>query len=379
MPKAAPPLDDATIADLLKHANAFLKAERAKVSLIRAGDMLYFRGTFPPKPGSKKPLPHQQKIAARLPVSRQGIKKARSEAILIGAKLVSGDFSWDEFNYRTKAAQLRTSTWIRKFEDDYRATHQLRDRTWNENWLKWFKQLPQQGKLTPEALVKLALSKKPNSSSRRLCCQRLQALANFAGVEVDLLQYQGNYGRSKVEARELPSDEAISGWREAIPNARWQYLYGLIAAYGLRPHEAFFSEIKSDHSLVVSVGKTGQRIAKPFYPEWVDLWHLEKPNLPLIDAERSYHKGNLGKKISNQFRDKYKMPFKVYDLRHAFAIRTHVSFGLPESVCAKLMGHSVEEHMRTYQKWLDGARTDAAIERALTRSDRPMPPSTNPL
>jgi hypothetical protein len=79
-----------------------------------------------------------------------------------------------------------------------------------------------------------------NTRNRKETCRKLQALADFAGLEVDLLQYKGNYGASKVEDRDVPSDEEIALWWKKIPNLSWRCVYGLMAAFGLRDHEVFF-------------------------------------------------------------------------------------------------------------------------------------------
>ena len=110
----AKPLNDKEITKLIGEANAFLKAERTKVTLLRVSGMIYFQGTFPPKPGSKRAKPYQQKIASRLPCSRQGIKKARLEAVLLGAKLVTEQFDWSDYGDRTKTGQPTIGQWVEK-------------------------------------------------------------------------------------------------------------------------------------------------------------------------------------------------------------------------------------------------------------------------
>ena len=47
----------------------------------------------------------------------------------------------------------------------------------------------------------------------------LQRLAEFLNLEIDLKAYQGHYSQPE-KARDLPSDELISTWRDKIPNQK---------------------------------------------------------------------------------------------------------------------------------------------------------------
>ncbi|ESA37725.1 phage integrase [Leptolyngbya sp. Heron Island J] len=371
----AKPLTDKEITKLIGEANAFLKAERTKVALLRVSGMIYFQGTFPPKPDSKRAKPYQQKIASRLPCSRQGIKKARSEAVLLGAKLVTGQFDWSDYGDRTKAGQRTIGQWIEKFEQDYRSRNQLKHRTWRNGWLKYFRSLKWDEQLSSEALIEAVLSKPANTATRKQICTRLQAFADYADLEVDLLRFKGRYGRASQKAKELPSDKLIAEWcgGDLIRSPEWRRVAGLIAAFGLRPHEAFLGELQDDGQFRVREGKTGARSVRAFYPEWVDQWGLWG-ELPDLNAQRAYDDGRLGGFVKDHLRRTHKLPCALYDLRHAYAIRIHVLFGLSETVGAKLMGHTPDMHLSTYQRWLSDATTEAAIARALERDDRPMPP-----
>ena len=51
--------------------------------------MLWVQGTFPPKPGSDRPLPYQQQISLDIPASEEGFRRAENEARLIGVELVN--------------------------------------------------------------------------------------------------------------------------------------------------------------------------------------------------------------------------------------------------------------------------------------------------
>jgi Phage integrase family len=53
--------------------------------------------------------------------------------------------------------------------------------------------------------------------------------------------------------------------------------------------------------------------------------------------------------ISRWFR-KVGIEFQPYDLRHACAIRSHLQ-GIPIKAAADNLGHTVDEHTKTYQRW----------------------------
>lgn len=357
-------------------ANARLKAALVGVALKRRGDRLSMIATLPPKPGSAALRPYQQVISTGLRANPQGVQLAENEARLLGARIASKTFEWDQYRRqgRRGSGGLCVGAAIAQFEARYRETHSLSDSTWLNQWVKVFRQLPGDALLTSDLLVREAIAKPRDTRLRLETCRKLQHLADFAGIEIDLLQFKGNYGPSKVQPRRLPSDEEISEWYYRIPNRRWQWVYGILAAGALRPHEAFFCEWK-DARLEVYKGKTGpRRVLKFFYPEWVEDWRLQDVRLPEIDAEKAYGNTTLGAKVTRQLK-RYGVPFDAYDLRHAAAVRMSVVFGLPVTVAARIMGHSPTEHTRTYHKHINNAEQERAIARVMDASDRPKPPA----
>ena len=377
----AKPLSDDDIKALIDEANQFLKASFCRVAIERIGNRLYFRGTFPAKPESGRVVPFQQRIATFLPCSKQGIKLARAEAVQLNSKLLTNKFDWSD--YRRNKAQVAENAgfWVDKFEKNYRTKNAIHDRSWKSGWSVFLKLLPRDEPLTSKLLLEAVLSKEPNTSQRKKACSRLQALADFAKVDIDLSEYAGNYGHGSVKPRSLPSDELISEWCGGahIKSDEWRLVLGLIAAFGLRPHEAFLGKLAKDTDgkwvFRVDEGKTGARSVKPFYPEWVEQWGLDGA-LPKIEVEKLYLKGRLGSTCLDYLRRTHKIPFPLYDLRHAYAVRMHVLFGIPETVGALMMGHTPKEHMRTYQKWLGAELANKAIDKALAKQDRPIAPNS---
>jgi integrase len=141
-----------------------------------------------------------------------------------------------------------------------------------------------------------------------------------------------------------------------------------MATYGLRNHEVFFcdysalAENQGQSAIeVLETTKTGHHTVWPFYPEWIETFNLRQVRLPNITTDLSRTTlQRIGQTVSTQFR-RYELPFTPYDLRHAWAVRT-IHFGLSDTVAARMMGHSVAIHTRTYHRWI----THRDQERAVT-------------
>ena len=362
---------------LINAAQQRLKVAKIRVSIRRKGDAIFLRATLPPKPGHHRSRPFQQRIALFLPCTKRGIKLAQARAVTLGNELIENKFEWKNWWKPRKSIAVGTAGyWIDKFEKDYRSKNTIADRSWRDGWLQHLNQLDKDSELTPELFIDAVLRKRPDTAQRKNICTRLQTLAEFAGIDVDLSEYRGKYGRASVKPRELPPDELISEWATSgkILDPAWCRLYGLIAAFGLRPHEAFLGYLRNDGKYQVTEGKTGPRLVTPFYPEWLDQWDLWPEILPDIDIEKAKKETQLSNYVHSHLRRKYRVPFQPYDLRHAYAVRVHNVFGLSEAVGARLMGHSVDVHLGTYQRWLGDEAANKAIERVLSKEDRPKAP-----
>ncbi|MDJ0796733.1 MAG: site-specific integrase, partial [Calothrix sp. MO_167.B12] len=73
----------------------------------------------------------------------------------------------------------------------------------------------------------------------------------------------------------------------------------------------------------------------------------------------------LTQRVSWWFR-KIGLDFKPYDLRHAWAIRAHI-LGIPIKAAADNLGHSVQVHTQTYQRWFSLDMRKLAINQALSK------------
>ncbi len=66
-------------------------------SIVRRGQKLYLRGTFPPKPSSGKTIPYQQSIALGINASVRGLVYAEREARLVSASLKNNALDWSKY------------------------------------------------------------------------------------------------------------------------------------------------------------------------------------------------------------------------------------------------------------------------------------------
>lgn len=253
---------------------------------------------------------------------------------------------------------------VDNFEDDYFSRRKRTPKsevTWKGDYFKVFKNLPQDSELSVDVVVNLVKSTEPDSKSRKRYCMALGALCKFAGLSVDLKPLTGNYSTKSVNPRNIPSDEDICQGRSRLTSDCWQWAYGMIACYGLRPHEVFNLNLErvrnGDICLEVLDGKTGARIVYPFPLDWYHDWKLSEVRLPCVSGASN---SDLGHRLAQVFR-RAQMPFKAYDLRHAWAIRA-MEAGLHQTLAAQQMGHSVIVHTQVYQRWISEREHQRAFD-----------------
>lgn len=381
---AAPNSLDRAIAAL----NNRLKAARLGLQVECRGDRLSLRGTLPPRPGSAKTRPHQQRIPLKLPATQAGLKQIEREAKIIAAQLIERRFSWADYLPQAEAPcpeGVPLVDQIAQFEAEILgrsgpgvAALASRKTTWEKAYAPYLKKLLAQVDRQPRqsleaAIVSTLEALPPHSRSRQVACTAFKSFAEFQGVALPeaIDKLGGQYGSSKTQRRLLPSDEVIVEWCDRIPNPAWRYVYGVMATYGLRNHEVFFCDYQGLHQgdpegriTVLETTKTGLHDVWPFYPEWVDRFSLRRGHLPPINTDLSLTTlQRIGQQVAIQFK-RYGVPFSPYDLRHAWAVRT-IHFGLPDTVAARMMGHSVAIHNRTYHRWLTHRDQRQAVQTAL--------------
>ncbi|NHC34701.1 integrase [Scytonema millei] len=365
----------------LNQANGRLRAAKVGVTIEAKGNRLYLRATFPPKLDTEKTKPFQQRLALGFHTNPSGISLAEAEARKVGALLDCKEFSWQSYlKHELPKSQPLVRDWIAKFEQHYfdcRARTPKTETTWKKDYWLVLKQLPSDQELTAQLLTTTILSTAPDTKSRKRYCMVLQALAKFAEIEFNSKPMAGSYSPKRVAPRDLPEDRWIAKWFGCISNDAWRWTYGIIATFGLRPHEVFHLDTKDLESggyiLGVLDGKTGSRRVWACYPEWVDSFDLRSPRIPAVTGRNN---SELGERCSQYFRRNAGLPFHLYDLRHCWAIRT-LEFGLDVCLAAQQMGHSVQIHTDLYHHWISDRHHQRAFDALMMRSDRPLPPLTD--
>jgi integrase len=377
-------LSDKEIDQRTTEINARLKAGKVGVRVERRGSCLSLVATLPPRPGSKskRTKPYQQRIALRLLTNPKGLKQAEEEAKLLGARLATRQFDWDLYDDRGVIQDTpvpNCGEWIEKFKRFIISTNfseekpEVADLLWRRRFYNLgLSRLDANDTLTHDALISAAQSSKPNSRARQLHCQNLQRLAEFADVQVDLKSFSGGYSPKDAKPRQIPNREKIEANRELMKTPGWKWVYGVMAAYGLRDHEAFLCEMKwqeeaGQRVLIADVkdGKTGPREVRPLHSEWVDQWNLSEMHLPKVTA-RTFEE--YGERVSRAFK-RAGVEFIPYDLRHAYAIRASVEYSLPLPIAAALCGHSPTVHLNKYNRWINQKQQAEAWREAINRKN----------
>ncbi len=370
--------------------NHRLKAARLGLQVERRGDRLSLRGTLPPRPGSAKQRRHQQRIPLGLPATKPGLKQIEQEAKIIAARLIEHRFDWSDYlapsqtpepegaSLEERIAQFQAAMMAQAGPDT--AALASCKTTWAKAYAPYLNKLAAQVAQSPsqslaEAIVAVLEGYPPHSRSRQVGYTALKAFAAYQQIDLptDLDSLWGRYGGRQAQRRHLPSDQDIVAWYDRIANPGWRYVYGLMATYGLRNHEVFFCDrtLLTSGDLearitVLETTKTGLHDVWPFYPAWVEQFNLRQTILPAINTDlKQTTLQRIGQQVTTQFR-RYQVPFSPYDLRHAWAVRT-IHFGLPDTVAARMMGHSVAIHTRTYHRWITLRDQQQAVRSALAR------------
>lgn len=358
----------------LKQANSRLKSGRVGFSIEERGSRLVLRGIFPPKPGSGKSKPYQQRLATGYRASAAGVQAAEKLAKIVSAKLLGGEFDWGELGRSPPPLPHTIGEWLERFGEEFPRRRKLAAATFAKDYLRPLNQLPSNAPLSVDVLEQYILShSEPDTRTRKRLCQAFTVFGQFAGLDCDFASIRGRYSATTVAPRDLPTDQEIVSAILSIDDEQWRYVAALMATYGLRNHEAFlldFEALRSSPVAQILSGKTGQRFTYPLYPEWFEQFGLSEPRLPENVRVRD-HQG-LGRAVSRALR-REGLPFRPYDLRHCWARRA-IEFGLDVSLAAQQMGHSVNVHTSTYHHWIGSDIHQRAWAILINNPNRPRPP-----
>jgi integrase len=372
-------------------ANTALSLDRVRVKLkLTSYKSIGLQGTFPCKQGDvgKNGSGNKQyTLSLGLTANDVGLKAAIAKARELDLLLITRQFQWTPELLGKQAQKLVLPVeqpqklireLIAEYEREFWKTHEQNRqgiRTWESHYLRHLKKLNPDVPLSLPVLEQALEKTKPNTASRFFLVWQLKRFCIFCGV--DGVQTINAYATSlpRPSLRHVPGDEEIIQGFEQIGNplspytskenaiapGQWQWIYGMLATYGLRPHELFAVDLQSfvnpqngfhlvylNPSLTQGT-KTGERTCgiPPLHPHWVELFDLLDVKMPEWEGKLS----NQTAKIQIRFRST-NVGFRPYDLRHAYAIRGH-RLRVPIKTMSDYMGHTVQEHTQTYQRWMD--------------------------
>lgn len=330
-----------------------------RVTIMQKGKRLILRATLPPKPddGLKN---KRYTISTGLLATAEGLKLA-----LAKAQKLESDIIYERFSWSAPEEKITVSSAIAQFEKDYWNTREKtlnRVSNYKKDYLEHFFYLPQDEAVT-EDLLKDALinSSKADSRKRKGRTIAYAALLNFLSIKHDLNKYKGNYQPTKK--RKIPSMEEIEFYYDNHTHSpQWKWVYGIIAVYGIRPHEIFHLDLSlmSEYPPVLKVlenTKTGFRLVYPIPDErLVTLWNLKERVMPRIKQAGKSNR-ELGGKISQKYNE-LGIP-SPYHFRDAYAIRGEVCNFNPATV-AQWMGHELDVHFKRYLRHIDKTHLTSA-------------------
>lgn len=343
----------------LGELNARLRAGRHRCSVERRRAGLSLRATLPERenPSARR----QQRIPLELPAVYGSLPEAELRALELSRQLRGGTFDWSLWDSAAAPAAFTISD----FRDAAAALHASKyahhpergAEAWRKRWAWALAKLPARGPATEAVLLRAIRAQPSRSCARRDLGNILCQTARSLGMPTEALYaaYRG-YGAAQLHERILPTDSAIETAVASVHLPHWRWTLGMLATYGLRPHEAAGAEWLDDGWIRLGDDtKTGSRDVLPCPSRWVDL--LELRTLPRPDSPAR----RLSPLLTQALR-RGAINLRPYDLRHAYAVRL-MTHGVPPELGARLMGHSLQMHEATYKRWLEPARLRQALKR----------------
>ena len=388
----------------LSQLNLRLKSAKTKVTIRESNGSLQLRATLPIKPGDKDTKGtgrKQYNISLNIPANLDGLRTAEEEAYELGKLIARKTFTWNDKYLGHEAIKKDLPTigeLLDKFEQEYFKTHKRTTKS-EHTFFYYFSRTKRftnpKDLATADNLIS-AIEKIDKEWARYNAARAISAFCMTFKIEIDLSQYAKMPDKN---SRNIPSDEEIiAGFikfadylnnrgKQVNQNVKdswqlWRWTYGMLAVFGLRPRELFInpdinwwlSQENVDLTWKVDKDcKTGERQALPLHKQWIEEFDLRNPKYleMLATAISKKNKNNhaeitaLTQRVSWWFR-KIGLDFKPYDLRHAWAIRAHI-LGIPIKAAADNLGHSVQVHTQTYQRWFSLDMRKLAINQALSK------------
>ena len=354
----------------LEILNENLQKRGNRVTIQQLKEGLWARGTFPQADGTKK----RQRISLGLKASslKDGTAKAEERAVKLLAAInelghVPEILPWQAAKIsevKKVARKIKVAEAIEKLKEEFwkgRARTSAAERTW-QRMQPDFDRLPQKAYLSTDLLIAHIHQTEAGTSSRIKICQfykRLGKLHDLRGLSrIDDLA--GTYEPAR---REIPDEEhLIELVSDLRSDPKWGWMTAALLVYGMRPSEAFSLQIKPN-----GLGRCLTVKRKNKLPHWrtclalpqhlVEALNLEEVNKPFeINSPQEYDSivarnqtNYWGRWLKNKVGH---MDLQLYDLRHAWAIRS-IRSNLETALASKCLGHDITTHVKVYSRYLD--------------------------
>jgi integrase len=368
----------------LREAIANLKRDQTRVSIKQTGNSLQLQATLPLKPGDickngrgKK----QYLISLGIPANLDGLKTAIEESYELGKLIARHTFEWNEKYLGVKSKEkVETKTigeLLDKFENEYFKKNSFTEK--RQRMLQKYRIARIQRHCNLQLEVnydnfRTCINEVSSEGAKDGVLIALKLLSNTFNLQFDFSDIKVNRNR---KIRIIPTDEEIEAnfllFEQRSLNRK-------LAVYGLRPHELlthpdidwWLSLENVDNTWKVhETCKTGEREAFPLNLYWIEKFDLKNPHrLAELKkwSETLIKPGQMDFAVQNiaQFFKRIGISFQPYNLRHAWAIRAHL-LGIPIKAAADNLGHGVEIHTRTYQRYFGRDNRKKAINEAINK------------
>jgi len=390
----------------LAKVKARLKDGKVKVGLVLGKDTIQLQASLPIKPSDRDTNGtgyKQYKISLSIPANLDGLRTAEEEAQELGRLIARKTFEWTDkyLGKLSRSENLQTvGETLNDFETQYFKTHKLTEKSKHTffYYLDYLKRYVGLDTAIDQASIDLVIANLQNEYAKQNAVKTLKVLKNTLNLTTFTLD-NIKIKKPQTQARDIPNDEDVVLYYQNFFNysqsrkpsikkscldswKMWQWVYGMLATYGLRPRELFvnpaidwwLSSENTDNTWKVHPDtKTGYREALPLHPDWIELFDLKNPEFLELLKNQTDNKVNFSDintirvNCSSWFK-RVNVPFTPYDLRHAWAIRAHI-MGVPIKAAADNLGHSVEIHTEIYQKWFSLENRKKVIKLAVNRND----------
>lgn len=326
---------------------------------------LYLLGRFPAKDGSDQIK--QARITLGLDDTPANRRVAEKRLALLNKQLERGSFSWEDW---IDALPQQSCTWRQAIALLYRKKVTLgrtSPSTWEVNYMGHLKQLDPSERVSTAAIERAITRYSREQYSYKLLYYLMRDIASLTGTAYPEIGVP-LYCSKRVSLKQVPSDDAIIEWVLAAGQP-YQWFFGMMATYGLRPHELEACElIDGGYVQVREETKTGFRTVVPLEREWVERFDLQQRQA-MPPSERLEPRPDACAQWLNKRRLAMRLPWTAYALRHAYAGRLWRNGGVELDLftAARLMGHSIDEHVKTYRAFVDPNQIAAQAEAAFAR------------